>query len=89
LKTSNVFFLLGVVYYTLGNINPKLRSQCDAIQLLLIATTPVIKKYGIDVLLDPFMDDLKYLEQVCFSLSIKQCFNLSTTLQSYKYLLLS
>jgi len=52
------------VYYTLGNINPKYRSQLDAIQLLAIATSPVIKKYGIDAILEPFLDDLQYLEQV-------------------------
>ena len=59
-----IFVPLGVVYYTLGNIDPKHRSQCDAIQLLLIATTPIIKQYGIDALLEPFMNDLEYLEQV-------------------------
>ena len=59
-----IYFYLGVVYYTLGNINPKYRSQLDAIQLLAIATSPVIKKYGIDAILEPFLDDLQYLEQV-------------------------
>lgn len=59
-----IYFYLGVVYYTLGNINPKYRSQLDAIQLLAIATSPVIKKYGIDAILEPFLDDLQYIEQV-------------------------
>ena len=59
-----VSFILGVVYYTLGNISPKYRSQLDAIQLLAIATSPVIKRYGIDAILEPFLDDLQYLEQV-------------------------
>lgn len=58
-----IYFYLGVVYYTLGNINPKKR-QLDAIQLLAIATSPVIKKYGIDAILEPFLDDLQYIEQV-------------------------
>lgn len=62
--TETVLLFLGVVYYTLGNIDPKYRSQLDSIQLLLIATTPVIKQYGIDALLEPFMNDLAYLEQV-------------------------
>ena len=52
------------MYYTLGNISPKYRSQQDAIQLLAIATYPVIKKYGIDAILAPFLDELQYLEQV-------------------------
>ena len=59
-----IYFYLGVVYYTLENINPKYRSQLDAIQLLAIATSPVIKKYGIDAILEPFLDDLQFLEQV-------------------------
>lgn len=52
------------MYYTLGNINPKYRSQLDAIQLLAIATSPVIKKYGIGAVLEPSLDDLQYIEQV-------------------------
>jgi len=52
-----------VVYYTLGNISPKHRSQLGAIQLLAVATSPVIKKYGIDSILEPFMEDLQKLEQ--------------------------
>ena len=54
----------GVVYFTLGNIDPKHRSQTNAIQLLAIATTPIIKKYGICALLEPFMEDLEKLEKV-------------------------
>ena len=54
-----------MVYYTLGNIFPKHRSQLGAIQLLAVATSPVIKKYGIDSILEPFMEDLHKLEQVC------------------------
>lgn len=68
--------MLGVVYYTLGNIDPKFRSQCDAIQLLLIATTPVIKQYGIDALLEPFMNDLEYLERVSLQLTTVNITNL-------------
>lgn len=56
--------MTGVVYYTTGNIDPRYRSQCDNIHLLLMATVPIIKKYGIDILLEPFMNDLEYLEQV-------------------------
>lgn len=60
----NCLLLTGVIYYTLGNIRSQYRSQLDAIQLLAIATSPVIKKYGIDAILEPFLDDLQYLEQV-------------------------
>lgn len=60
----NCLLLTGVIYYTLGNIRSQYRSRLDAIQLLAIATSPVVKKYGIDAILEPFLDDLQYLEQV-------------------------
>ena len=55
----NCLLLTGVIYYTLGNIRSLkkiYRSQLDAIQLLVIATSPVIKKYGIDEILEPFLE---------------------------------
>ena len=62
---SSVFcFLIGIIYLTLGNIPPKFRSTLNAIQLLCVATFPVIKEYGIDTLLEPIMNDLACLEQV-------------------------
>jgi len=36
-----------------------------AIQLLCLCKTSYIKQYGIDAVLQPFMNDLKKLEQVC------------------------
>ncbi|KAK3754666.1 hypothetical protein QZH41_009115 [Actinostola sp. cb2023] len=54
---------VGVFYYTLGNIDPKYRSQLKCMQLLCIAKRPVIKKYGTNVMLESFMDDLGELEK--------------------------
>lgn len=51
-------------YYTLGNIRPAYRSQLKAIQLLAVARRPVIKKYGINAMLETFMKELSELEQV-------------------------
>ena len=56
----------GAVYYTLGNIQPEDRSQLYAIQLVALVTVPLVKKYGIDAILEPFMNDLKELEKVTF-----------------------
>lgn len=67
------FNTVGVVYFTLGNLPPTQRSQVNAIQLLAIATSPVIKEYGIDAILEPFMNDLELLEQVnimCLCMSL-------------------
>ena len=60
------FPFLGVFYYTLGNINPKHRSQLKAMRLLAIAKRPVIKKYGCNEILRTFMTQLAQLEQVRF-----------------------
>ena len=56
--------ILGVFYYTLGNIDPKHRSQLKAMQLLTIAKRTVIKKYGCNEILQTFMTELNQLEQV-------------------------
>ena len=51
-------------YYTIGNLSPYLRSQLISIQLLAVAKTTVINKYGIDTILEPFMKELRILEEV-------------------------
>ena len=56
---------IGVFYYTLGNIRPSRRSTLKAIQLVVIAKTKIIEYYGIDTILQPFMDSVKELETVC------------------------
>jgi len=61
--TYSLYFT-GVSYYTLGNINPLHRSQLKCIQIVSIAKRPVIKKYGINVILEAVMHDLSLLEQV-------------------------
>ena len=57
-------FISGVVYYTLGNIKPEHRSQLHAIQLVALVTVPLLKKYGVDAILEYFINDLKELEKV-------------------------
>ena len=49
---------LGIVFYTLGNIHPKYRSS---LRMINIATVPVIEKYGLDQVLQPFIKDLNLL----------------------------
>ena len=59
------FELLAALYYTLDNIKPANRSRLNAIQLLeLIPRLPDSKAYGIESLLQAFMEDLFQLEQV-------------------------
>lgn len=50
-------------YWTLGNLQPKLRSSLDSIQLYAIVKTEYLKKPGaLDKLLKPFIDDIKILQ---------------------------
>ena len=48
----------------LGNLSPSLRSSLNGIQLLTIAKSRFITKYGVDKVLEPFMNDLIELEEV-------------------------
>ena len=61
---NEIYIIIGLFYYTAGNIKPVNRSQLGVTQLLAIATRPVIKKYGTNAILEKFMSDLSYLEQV-------------------------
>ena len=51
-------------YYTLGNINPNMRSKLRGIQLLAICKQKLIKQYGMNKALKPFVDDIKKLVNV-------------------------
>ena len=52
---------LGIVFYSLGNIHPKYRSQLKTINLAVVATVPVIEQHGLDSVLKPFVNDLNIL----------------------------
>ena len=54
----------GLFYYTLGNVEPKFRSTLHTIQLLTVVKSSLIKKYGINEILQLFMEDIKKLEHV-------------------------
>ncbi len=51
----------GLFYFTLGNISPKLRSKLSSIQLVSIVKCTVLKKYGMNAVLRPFVEDVKKL----------------------------
>lgn len=48
-------------YFTLGNLSPKYRSCLPNIQLVAIAKAAMISSYGVDKILQPFVDDVKKL----------------------------
>ena len=59
-----LLFLSGLFYYTLGNLEPHLRSPTNAIQLVSVVKTSYIEKYGIDTILEPFVQAIIKLESV-------------------------
>lgn len=50
-----------MVYYTLGNINPKYRSKLSAIRLLAIAKSKDLSECGLDAVLQRIQEDLVQL----------------------------
>ena len=61
---------LGIVFYTLGNIAPKYRSQLKIINLAIVVTVPIVDVYGLDKVLQPFVNDLNVLSSTGISLTI-------------------
>ena len=55
---------IGLIYYVLGNLHPKLRSMLKGIHLLNVTYYKFIVKYGIDAVLEPIVDAVKSLEEV-------------------------
>ena len=53
---------LDMFYYTLGNLNPKLRSRHCAVRLLAIVNAKLVRKYGYSAVLKPIIEDLKKIE---------------------------
>ena len=56
---------VGLFYYLLGNIDPKLRSSLKCIQLIACVTTENLEKYGFDMILKPFIQEANTLSKVC------------------------
>ena len=48
----------------LGNIDPALRSRLEAINLVALFKTDLLTNYSLDVILEPFITDLKKLNAV-------------------------
>lgn len=53
--------IVGIFYFTLGNLRPKYWSRLSAIHLVSLVTHSNLSYYGIDTVLKPFIDDMKKL----------------------------
>ena len=61
LNKSILSIIIGMFYFTLGNLSPKFRSKLASINLLAIVKTKCLSSYGMDKVLRPFIEDLKKL----------------------------
>jgi hypothetical protein len=52
---------LGFFYYNIGNIHPRHRSNLSSIHLVAITNRSHIKKYGMNTILQPLVNDIKKL----------------------------
>ena len=62
---------VGIVFFTLGNIAPLYRSQFRLINLAIVATVPIIEKYGLNKVLEPLIADLNTLSTEGVTVSIR------------------
>jgi len=72
-------------YYTLGNFEPKYRSTLKTIQLIAVVTHPLLKEYGFECVLQPFIDDVNKLEKVGFSFETAYTYRLIVSVGIYLY----
>ena len=60
-------------YFSLSNLSPHLRSSLKSIYLVNMSYFTDINRYGIDKILEPFMDDIKLLEQASSTMISVMC----------------
>jgi hypothetical protein len=56
-------YKIGAVYYTLGNIDPALRSRVEAIHLLCLFPCELLERYTFDDIMRPFIEEVKQLNE--------------------------
>lgn len=54
----------GMFYYMVGNIDARLRSRLHTIQLMAVARTQHIDRYGINEILKLLMEEIRKLEEI-------------------------
>ena len=55
-------FKITAFYFLLGNLEPKYRSQLDVIQLVALVKATDVKKFGLEKVLQPLLEDIQFLE---------------------------
>ena len=62
LNNNAISYSVGDIYFIVGNLNRKYKSNLDNIHLALLCETKFIKQYGLATLLKPLIEDLRILE---------------------------
>lgn len=57
---------IAVFYFFLANLPPIFRSKMRRVQLVALAKSEHMKKYGANVILKPLMDDIKKLVSLSY-----------------------
>lgn len=60
----HIYIIAAMFYYTIGNIPPQHRSTLAAIQLVTVVKHVHLMQYGIDTILEPFINAVIQLEKV-------------------------
>ena len=61
-----IVLIVSGLYFTLGNIKPGLRSKLKCIFLLAVVESRLIEKYGMNTILEPFVESVIKLESVSY-----------------------
>ena len=61
IQLHNSIKFLAMFYFMLGNIQPKFRSKLKGIKLVGLCKQKYVKKYGMNVILQRLIDDIKQL----------------------------
>ena len=59
-----LFLPKGALYFMLGNLDPAFRSRLEAINLVALFKSDLLRRYTLDDILKPFIDELKTLHTV-------------------------
>ena len=72
-----LLILIGFFYFALGNLMPRYRSSLSAIQLLGIVKRSIMIEYGMNAILQPFINDIKKLVCEITSCTLLFCYGQS------------
>ena len=61
-----LIYFTALFYYTLANIHPKYWSSLKTIQLIAVVRYPLLKEYGFEAVLKPFIKDMNKLRKVTY-----------------------